>query len=349
MYRPYLVHFLAVATEHSIAIRAALSLKDYRDKRDIKKLRFIPHFPFQSIYLMKSRKFSVEIEFLDETNVPFFSRTYETDNYGTLSFKIPCEWGPSKVKFINVFEVGMFEKLGQFLGTFLPLNIINPKKIIITDFDKTLVDTRYSTTKEVYRSLTRPVTEFPTVDKSVELMKEFMNKQFCPFILSASPHFYEAAIRDWLYQHNIYSAGLFLKDYRKVFDFFERELTTKDIKKQGLYKLNHLLDIIFMVGIPEKIILMGDNFESDPLIYTIFEKLINRKVTARDMWLKVRGEAPFMLNRSQKSQILNKMYQLSSMASKMSKDIDVQIYIRKTSEDDVLKQALIDLSYVQLY
>jgi hypothetical protein len=157
-----------------------------------------------------------------------------------------------------------------------------------------------------------------------------------PFILSASPHFYEDSIRDWLYQNNIYSAGIFLKDYRKVFSFFERELTPKDVKVQGLYKLNHLLDIIFLTGIPDFLVLMGDNFESDPLVYNVFGRLLLGVTGPRDMWVQLQQTRPFMFNRRQKISVLNKLYQMASLVKSSNVKPKIDIYIRMRSEKDKL-------------
>ena len=75
-----------------------------------------------------------------------------------------------------------------------------------------------------------------------------------------------------MYQNKIFTAGIFLKDVRQVFSLWDGDLSPRDITHQGLYKLNQLLDIINMTDIPDELVLMGDNFESDPVIYLSFLK-----------------------------------------------------------------------------
>jgi hypothetical protein len=160
-----------------------------------------------------------------------------------------------------------------------------------------------------------------------------------PFILSASPHFYEDSMRDWLYKNNIFSAGIFLKDYRHFFSFLEGELTTKDLKAQGLYKLNHLLDILLMTGIPDELVLMGDNFESDPAIYLTLARILREDVDPWVIWNSIKEQDIFQLKKKQNSQFLNKIYQLDNMLTrkrkeKNSKKTAIKIYIRKRFKND---------------
>jgi hypothetical protein len=235
------------------------------------------------------------------------------------------------------------------LGTYIPLKIHEPKKIIICDFDKTLVDTKYSTTKELYRSLTRPLEAFPTVESSVEILHRFIRAGHHPFILSASPHFYEDAMRDWLYKNNIFSAGIFLKDYRQFFSFLEGELTAKDLKFQGLYKLNHLLDILLMTGVPDELVLMGDNFESDPIIYLTLAQILREDIDPWVIWNDIKEHDIFQLKKNQNSQFLNKIYQLDNMLTRQrkmypNKKPHIEIYIRKRFEKDEL---LVPDEYIQ--
>jgi hypothetical protein len=213
---------------------------------------------------------------------------------------------------------------------------------VICDFDKTLVDTKYSTTKELYTSLTQPIDYFPTVTNSVDLIKTYIEQNHHPFILSASPHFYENAMRDWLYQNHIYTAGIFLKDYRHIFNLLELDLTTKDLKVQGMYKLNHLLDIILMVGIPDELVLMGDNFESDPIIYLALASLLKGSLDSWNFINFLDQHDSFQMNKKQKAHLLSKSYQISSQLNIMTKkrghsnSPSIKIHIRKKVSEDVI-------------
>ncbi len=343
MKRPHLVHFLAIITDDSINIKASITMKEniIARKRDFDLTVLTPHFPIQALRLLNAYEFTLKIVGTTKDQHEIYKKSFESDSFGNFNFKIPLTEERSKIEILQLYEVKKRPGLELHLGTYIPLRIYSPKKIIICDFDKTLVDTKYSTTKEVYRSLTRPLQEFPTIISSVNILKMAIHQGYHPFILSASPHFYEDAMRDWLYKNNIFSAGIFLKDYRQFFSFLEGDLTAKDLKGQGLYKLNHLLDILLMTGIPDELTLMGDNFESDPIIYLTLAKILTLNIDPWIIWNNIRDEEIFQLKKKQNSQLLNKVFQLDNLINRKKKNtpdknIIIKIYIRKRSIDDQL-------------
>jgi hypothetical protein len=335
MKRPNLVHFLAIKTFDYMAIRASCTMKEWQSPIPNELAQMAPKFPIQAFRLLKSSQFRMKIICYDKDHNVVFKKSYDSDSFGNYSFKIPMNDERRKIKVIQAYETKKKKGLELHLGTFIPLDIPQEdKKLIICDFDKTLVDTKYSSTKEVYNSLTKPISSFPTVQNSVSIFTSHIEKGFHPFILSASPHFYEESMRDWLYQNKIYTAGIFLKDYRRIFSLLEGELTPKDLKTQGLYKLNHLLDILIMTGIPDELVLMGDNFESDPVIYLTLAKVLSKEIDPWKMWSMLKREDAFQFNRKQNSQILAKFYQLGSMINTRNKTTSVKIYIRKKADEN---------------
>jgi len=353
MLRPSIVHFIAILTEEHLHIKTSLTRKEvelhYKKKSMASEVAksFVlevdplkkPSFPIQAYRLLKGRNFTIKIVAFDEDHNVIFKKQFESDSIGAFNFKIPLSIKYDLIKNIQVFEVGQTPGLDTVLGSFIPLKITDPKKIIICDFDKTLVDTKYSTTKEVYRSLTKPIHYFPTVPNSVSLLKSYIEKGFHPFILSASPHFYEDAMRDWLYQNHIYTAGIFLKDYRQIFNVLNLDLTPKDLKVQGMYKLNHLLDILLMVGIPNDIILMGDNFESDPVIYLALASLLKGELEPRRFIHFLDGQEKFLMNKKQKASLLSKSYQIANQLKKIKHhdSLFIKIHIRKKVLEDSIE------------
>lgn len=333
MKRAHLVNFLAIKNSNEITIRASLTMKEnfYSNPNHFEKLG--PSFPIQALKLLKAYDFKIKIIARDEQRQYLFDREFESDSYGCFNVKIKNTPNFDKIHFLELFETGRCPGLEILLGNFLPLEIGDDKKLVICDFDKTLVDTKYSTAEEVYKSLTSPIEKFPTVEKSVHLLKEYIDQGFHPFILSASPHFYEDAMRDWLYANNIYTAGIFLKDYRKVFSIFEGDLTPKDLKVQGIYKLNHLLDIIYMTGLPKELVLMGDNFESDPVIYLTLFELICGKSEAREIWNNLKDLDSFKLGNKQNSLLLNKIYQLKDQTKREQLNTKIKVFIRKKANE----------------
>jgi hypothetical protein len=145
-------------------------------------------------------------------------------------------------------------------------------------------------------------------------------------------------MRDWLYKNQIFSAGIFLKDYRQLFNLFELDLTPKDLKVQGLYKLNHLLDILLLTGIPKSLVLMGDNFESDPIIYLSLACLLKQSQDPWQLWNYLRKEDAFRMNKKQNSNLLNKIYQISNLLGPwLAQGVDIKIYIRKKVDEEKLE------------
>jgi hypothetical protein len=333
--RPYIVHFLAIQNEHFLCFKASVSLKQEKSMLVQELEDFAPSFPLQNISLLSSRKFHLKLEFLNEKYEIFFSKFVESDSHGNFLSKIALQWPSESLKAINIYEVGLHDGLQYNLGSFLPLTLPRPFKLVICDFDKTLVDTRYHSTKELYYSLTKPVEYFPRIEHSIQILNHYIADQFHPFILSASPHFYENAIRDWLYQQKIYTAGIFLKDYRQVLSLGgEGALRPKDIKEQGFYKLNQLLNILLMTQIPSELVLMGDNFESDPIIYLLLSRILLEDRDAWSQWKRVKDMNSFSFTNRQISELINKFHQLRNLLNQSGISPKITIHIRKNSIDD---------------
>ncbi|PIK15896.1 phosphatase domain-containing protein [Halobacteriovorax sp. JY17] len=333
MKRPNLVHFLAIKTDDYISVKASCTMKEWHGPAVVDLSAITPKFPIQDFRLLRSSQFSIRLIGLDENKEQVFKKTYDSDHFGNFNFKIPLYGERKNIKVFQAYEIKKTKGLHIHLGSFIPIVIEGTKKLIICDFDKTLVDTKYSSTKEVYNSLTKPLSAFPTVSHSLELFTKYIDEGFHPFILSASPHFYEDSMRDWLYQNKVFTAGIFLKDYRRIFSLLEGELTPKDLKIQGLYKLNHLLDILMMTGIPDELVLMGDNFESDPIIYLTLFKVLQKEIEPWKLWQSLKKDPAFQFNKKQNSQVLSKFYQLGSMISAREENCKVKIYIRKKANE----------------
>lgn len=332
MKRPYFVNFAAIAADNQISIKASVtdSYTPILEKRQRKMSG--PTSPIQSIGLISSDEFRIKVEGFNEAQEKIYSREFDSDRFGLFDIKIPLKITDEEIAKLQVYETSYRPGLEIMMGSFLPYKINEPKKIVISDFDKTLVDTKYSTAYELYLSLRKPLEYFPTVDESVKLLFQTLDQGFQPFILSASPHFYENAIRDWLYQNKIYAGNIFLKDYRNIFSFRDGILTTKDLKKQSFYKLNQMVDILLMTGIPEELVLIGDSFESDEFIYLTLASILKGRQDPWQVWNLVKKEESFNLTTKQNFHFLSKFYQLGEMV-KGSGPKELKIYIRCTKEN----------------
>lgn len=331
MSRPKLVHFTSIESDEYIHIRASMTYSshgkfEFLDEINQNLKDFVPTKPIQSLGLLSSNEFRLKVVGLTESDVETTIRSFDSDSFGNFNFKFAQPEEGRAVK-LKLYEVKSHPGLELLIGSFIPTKILTPKKIVITDFDKTLVDTRYSTMKELYLSLRNPIHFFPPVESSIDLMKDLIQQGFQPFVVSASPHFYENAIRDWLYKREIFTGNIFLKDYRSIFSFFEGDLSTKDLKSQGFYKLNNIVNILLMTGIPEELVLIGDGFESDTLIYLTLAAVLMGRYDPWTLWNNIKREESFKLTNQQHFRFLSKFYQLKNMSDARPKT-KLQIHIR---------------------
>lgn len=325
MNRPYLVNFSSIIADDQLSIRASIANAEI--KNDITEHTKLST-PIQSIGLFSKEIFRLKITALNEQSVTLFKREYDSDNYGRFEIKITFKKNGHLPTKLLIYESSKLPGIDLYLGSFIPILIQDPKKILISDFDKTLVDTKYSTAKEVYYSLNKPLEYFPKVEASIKLLKDYQKIGFRPFILSASPHFYANAIRDWFYQNNIFISNIFLKDYRDFISPFDGKMTTKDLKRQGFYKLNQLIDILLMTKIPHELVLIGDGFESDPFIYMTLTKLLAPYTDPWQIWNSIKNHNIFNLTSKQDAQFITKFYLLSELARKTEHRCHTKIYIR---------------------
>jgi hypothetical protein len=347
MSRPQLINFLAINVDEHIAIRAMVSHTRSRMYSNVKTPLIKNTSPYQSISMLRGRIFKIKIIALNELNQKSYESKFESDSVGNFYFKIPAKTSRGSLEKLNVYECSEHDGIELLIGSFIPVKLNKSKKLIIADFDKTLCDTRYSTPKDLLDSLSNPLSYFPVVKESLNILKEHINKGHEPFIVSASPHFYENSIRDWFFQQNIYTSNLFLKDYRNVFSLNQGELAPKDLRVHGLYKLNHLINIILMTGIPDELVLIGDAFESDALIYLTFSCFILGGNDPYQIWKELQKIEDFSLTKRQTSRLLNKIYQIQSqLTQNKDKSCDIKIYIRYKDKEKIVKPKY---DYVQKY
>jgi hypothetical protein len=328
MRRPQLLHFTAISTEHHLTVRASLSFsRQARHQFWQNPLPGLdPILPIESLGLLQSRRFRLRMIGMDREGHELLNREYDSDSFGDFNLRIPHPVeGP--VARLLVFETRTHPGLDLLIGSFIPLNVREDRRILITDFDKTLVDTRYHSLRELYLSLRRPLGYFPPVPNSIELVKNYVKEGFQPFVVSASPHFYENAMRDWLYRNQLFTSNIYLKDYRRVFAIFEGELAPKDLKTQGFYKLNHLVNILLMTGIPDELVLVGDGFESDTIIYLTLASVLNGRQDPWVVWNSVKQDEGFRLTNRQHFRFLSKFYQLKNLCD-IAGPCRVKIHIR---------------------
>lgn len=317
---------MAIASDQTLSIKASITQSESTYRKAYEKEDNVTT-PIQSIGLIAREQYRVKLVGMNSRDEEIFKKEYDSDFFGNFDLKIPWIVGENKIVKLQIYEVSQKPGLELILGSYIPLEINNPKKIIISDFDKTLCDTKFSTAREMVLSLRSPLNHFPTIETSMQKLKSYMEEGFQPFILSASPHFYQKAIRDWLYQNQIFESYVFLKDYRNIFSLTEGILTPKDLKKQGFYKLSQLVNILNMTGIPDELVLVGDGFESDTFIYLTLASIVVGHTDPWFIWNQIKKESPFSLTTKQNFQFLSKFYSLGEK-SRQHKHTNLKIFIR---------------------
>lgn len=334
MDRPQLTSISLIGTKKKLSIRALVDITKIKELQMPVFELDAQHSPWSNIRFIPRKKYSLKIECLNGQHDILYSKEFTSHEYGLFQIDLPMSFGNEIIHCVKIFETSVVKGVECFLGHFFPTILPDESKIIISDFDKTLVETRYATAKEMIDSISKPISNFPTIPSSVQLLKSYIERDFIPFIVSASPHFYERSFRDWLYQNDINTSHIFLKDYRKIFSFFNEELTPKDIKHQGFYKLSTIVDILLMCQLPQEIVLIGDGFESDMLIYLVIKLIIMDKTDPYQLWKELSQKREFTLNAKQQSQFLLKVYELSNL-SRSKWTSNVTIYIR--CNDEIIK------------
>jgi hypothetical protein len=313
--RPALLKWVCIARGNAMHILAELDQEEFHQSL-WKKSKALTSFstPWEHLRLTAEKKFVLLVLGLSSSGKVIYKRFFYNHINGQFQFQIPRS--PKEdmpIHSLKVYEAGTRIGTYFYLGTYLPQIASTPFKVIISDFDKTLVETKYATTKEMWRSIRSPIHHFPGLQKGIDLLQLHIIKGHQSFVVSASPYFYERPIRQWLYQHHIYTATIFLKDYRIILSPMNFFLGTKDIKTHGFYKLSQILTILELTGIPDELVLMGDNYESDPIIYKLVYALLMKKLDAYVALRFIEKVPAFEMNVTQKSFFLAKLSAILSM------------------------------------
>src|SRR5690606_11740883 len=116
------------------AIKMAIGIQDKNfAKNKLPQVNLRPSSPWQSIGLFRGRPFRAKIVCLNSKHQSICSKTLESDLFGNFSFTIPSEKFSEPLFAIEIYENQFHEGLELLLGIFMPLQVPNPKKIVICD------------------------------------------------------------------------------------------------------------------------------------------------------------------------------------------------------------------------
>ncbi len=181
--------------------------------------------------------------------------------------------------------------------------------MIVSDIDQTLLDTDFHSRKGILATFTETAQE----KKAIQAMPEFYrqmtthkeDEKISLFFLSASPHFFRRNLASFFEHHSIPIGGMYLKYLPGILDNAIGDLSNsvtswknifqqgsgkwkeilqgnaKDLKlhitalrDQTSYKLRLLLISRLMQPTHLNLILMGDNTESDFLVFGLYQILL---------------------------------------------------------------------------
>ncbi len=292
--------------------------------------------PKNSFLALKQKNFSLKIEIFKKKEL-LSEEFFMTSSEGFFSLKIPC---PDSCDLLKLYYEEKKEWL--LLEEIKPI-VIHPKSsLVISDFDQTLIQTQYRKIKEIYQALQKPLQQFSTIESSLELLKTYSS--YHSFVLSASPYFFYDLIKEWLIEKNITFEGILLKDIRHVLSLKE-ELSFKDVKNQIYYKVSSIFQLLLSFGLPKNLVLIGDSFESDLLIYSIVKETISFEKDVSFLSEKIFQEVS--LTTKQKSDLLEKIHLLYML--KKPKDQTIEIFIRGGIPTKIQSSFLTNLHEIIFY
>jgi len=161
------------------------------------------------------------------------------------------------------------------------------KEIYVWDVDKTYLDTKFETLRGLWRTVTEKADSKRTVPGAAELVrclaerhkKSHPEQDFPIFFITASPPQLERKIHEKLRLDGVRPFGIFCKD--NLENLRPRRLWR--ITKHVGYKLQALLQLRIFLSEDVRVVLFGDDGESDAIIYSIFSDICARRIDSSEI------------------------------------------------------------------
>ena len=151
-YRPELLKWVCIARDETMHILAEVDLEEFHHSLWKKGQALASHSsPWENFSFLPEKKFVLLVMGLSSNGNVIYKRFFYNHTNGRFQFQIPRNSNQGlSIHSLKVYEAGT--KIGTYfyLGTYLPQILPKPSKVIITDFDKTLVETKYATTKKSF-------------------------------------------------------------------------------------------------------------------------------------------------------------------------------------------------------
>lgn len=156
------------------------------------------------------------------------------------------------------------------------------ENVFLWDVDKTYLDTKFESLKGLWRTATERPTSKLNVPGTAELtrcLSEKYKDQFAIFFVTASPPQIEHKIYQKLKHDGVEPYGIFCKD--NLQNLRPRKLWR--ITKHVGYKLQALMQMRSFLHEDVRLVMFGDDGESDAIIYSLFSDICSRRIDSGEL------------------------------------------------------------------
>lgn len=161
------------------------------------------------------------------------------------------------------------------------------REVYVWDIDKTYLDTRFETLRGLLRIATEAAAQKKNIPGSAQLVQNLQlawrqrhgSEDFPIFFITASPPQMERKIREKLNIDGVRPFGLFCKDNLPNL----RPQRFWRLNKQVGYKLQALLQLRAQLHPEVKMIMFGDDGESDAIIYSLLSDICSRRLDTSEL------------------------------------------------------------------
>lgn len=187
--------------------------------------------------------------------------------------------GTRKQRFTQVGDVVFFEYV-KFHPQY------EDQLVYVWDIDKTYLDTKFETFRGLIRTAFEKAFQKVNVPGTATLIRalassaaEISEKPFPIYFISASPPQMEAKIYQKMKLDRLDPCGFFAKDNLKNF----RPRKFKRLKQQVGFKVQALMQLRVSLKKKVKMILFGDDSESDAVVYSLFSDICARRMSKQEI------------------------------------------------------------------
>ncbi|OFZ16940.1 MAG: hypothetical protein A2Z20_09555 [Bdellovibrionales bacterium RBG_16_40_8] len=164
---------------------------------------------------------------------------------------------------------------------------LQAREVFLWDIDKTYLDTKFETLRGLLKTATEKAAQkknIPGSAKLVQTLREAWQKRsgedlFPIFFITASPPQMERKLREKFYLDGVKPLGIFFKD--NLANLRPRRFWR--LNKQVGYKLQALLQMRSLLHSEVRLVMFGDDGESDAIIYSLFSDICARRLNTSEL------------------------------------------------------------------